>query len=990
MRHPDARLLSALLSTGILLPAKYTYAEPFSYYAPGDLAPDSGMGTSEHKLYAPGILFPIEAGGFANSQVYRPGGSAYNGMATSQCDSSNYDFPWRDNFCETRTWSTPLCPGGTGHQGQDIRPPSCANAIHPALAVVDGSVAEVGASWFSLRSGRCACTTADVTCVAPSTYVYRHVRWSSEVPKPKLGQCVKRGDRLALVSNIQDAGPPGTYTTIHLHLEIEQSVLGRGTTVVPPFLSLIDAFRSPCASSMNCSDGPDARDVRHHCVGMCGEDARTCAPEAAKALWKRYSAGSDAIGYPIDLGHGSAAHTHGGVVLQEFAASLACPIDPAKTSALVVANGGAAAYHVNGPIWSAYRCLKADGGPRLLGPPLEEAKPISIGGTSGLRQLFLGGYVWWGHGVTCPSPFRRCTHVHFEGLSVEKPIELDPSCKSQEIVINNPGPGGCTDSCKIGDQVCTGTHTRSFCGSGFGGSACLSMSPDQACDDRTACVLGECVSTSDVGAADGAVDASSMGDSGLDATLCIDSCSDPAGTWSCTTESEEYSCVYDGACKRKASVGACTSGKVCVASLGCRPCGAAGEPCCAGKTCGTGGTCGTDGKCASAPLDSGMTDASFGDTPPDSTLSDSMPADTSVADSPDSSGPAITKLALGQYHSCALTSDGAVWCWGYNNYGQLGDGTTTMRTVPKVVPGLVGITEIAGSWDSVCAQKGDGTVLCWGWNGSGNLGEGTTTNRLSPATAVSISGTTSIAVGPRHSCARKSDGTVWCWGSNTSGQLGDGTTTDRLAPSAVVGLTNALDVVVGPAHACARRSDGSAVCWGSNTAGAIGDGTMTDRFSPNMETGLASITQLAASSSRSWTCARRSDGASFCWGDNFYGQLGDGSAATRTTAASIPGLAAGGISAGGLHSCAVTTTAAPLCWGFNGAGRLGDGTTANHVLPTSVTSLTGVVEIVAGGNHSCARRTDGTVWCWGSNATGQLGDGTTSNRLAPVVVSWLP
>ncbi|RIB35140.1 MAG: hypothetical protein BXU00_02990 [Candidatus Nanoclepta minutus] len=346
----------------------------------------------------------------------------------------------------------------------------------------------------------------------------------------------------------------------------------------------------------------------------------------------------------------------------------------------------------------------------------------------------------------------------------------------------------------------------------------------------------------------------------------------------------------------------------------------------------------------------------------------------------------------GASHSCALKSDGTVWCWGGNWYGQLGDGTTTNRYTPVQVRGLTNVTQIALGASHSCALRSDGTVWCWGWNSDGQLGDNTTTNRYTPVQVRGLTNVVQIALGEAHSCALKSDGTVWCWGGNWYGQLGDGTTTNRYTPVRVVNLTNVVQIALGEAHSCALRSDGTVWCWGWNSYGQLGDGTTTNRYTPVQVGGLTNVTQIALGAAHS--CALKSDGTVWCWGWNSYGQLGDGTTTNRYTPVQVRGLAnilstlinVTQIALGNAHSCALRSDGTVWCWGNNEHGQLGNDIIAIGYVPLRVRGLTNVTQIALGYVHSCALKSDGTVWCWGWNSYGQLGDNTTTNRYTPVQV----
>ncbi len=203
----------------------------FSFDPPGQLVPGSGKGRVDMNIYAPGIRFPIETGpAFANSQVWGHGGSEGPG---GQCDKENFSYPWHDNYCETRDWDMPLCPGGQGHQGQDIRAASCKPGVHPTVAVADGTITSIGSYSVYL-------TTADGT-----RFDYLHMQDVAV----KEGQKVKRGDPMGKVSN--QFG--GSATTVHLHFNVRQNVAGVGAVYVPGYLSLIKAYET-----LQGLDVPDA------------------------------------------------------------------------------------------------------------------------------------------------------------------------------------------------------------------------------------------------------------------------------------------------------------------------------------------------------------------------------------------------------------------------------------------------------------------------------------------------------------------------------------------------------------------------------------------------------------------------------------------------------------------------------------------------------------------------------------------------------------
>ncbi len=354
-------------------------------------------------------------------------------------------------------------------------------------------------------------------------------------------------------------------------------------------------------------------------------------------------------------------------------------------------------------------------------------------------------------------------------------------------------------------------------------------------------------------------------------------------------------------------------------------------------------------------------------------------------------------------YACAALDDGTARCWGRNTLGNLGSGDDDddPHPVPEPVVGLDGVVELVSGFFSTCVARGDGSMSCWGSNFFGELGDGTTTDSYTPVDVVGLSGVhdgPSIATGKHHSCGVRSDGTVKCWGDNAEGQIGDGTLVDRTSATLVGGLTGAIAVEAGGYHSCAVLDDGTARCWGRNASGELGDDGASGIRStaPVVVQGLDDATQLAAAEES--TCAIRSDGTAACWGNNAFGQLGDGTYTSSDVPVVVSGLTnAIAIDAAQYQVCALGSGGGVKCWGSNANGQLGNGSSgagAKSNVPVTVRTssllnppLANAVGIAVGSYHGCAAITGGSVKCWGLGSSGQLGQGASNNSSYAVTTS---
>lgn len=352
----------------------------------------------------------------------------------------------------------------------------------------------------------------------------------------------------------------------------------------------------------------------------------------------------------------------------------------------------------------------------------------------------------------------------------------------------------------------------------------------------------------------------------------------------------------------------------------------------------------------------------------------------------------ILSISTGMRHSCAVTMEGAVKCWGNNTDGQLGTGSAggAVNTPVPVATLTSGVAAVSAGWNHTCALMVSGGVKCWGKNFDGQLGNNSNLTSTVPVDVIGLdSNVIAISAGTNFACALKSDGTIWCWGYNVHGQLGDGTRDLRDVPVQVTGGHTFVALSTGDDHTCAVTTAGALLCWGYNYSSQLGAPVGYDIATPVQVTDLGSgVRSVAAGGFHS--CALLDDGTVKCWGGNHAGQLGDGtgSATLRYQPELVINLAGAvrEIRAGDSFSCAILVDDTAQCWGENFGGALGAGLNEpKSNVPLAVASPLTVAETIDGGLwHACAVDSLQRVLCWGRNVEGQLGDGNNVNSNVPV------
>lgn len=352
----------------------------------------------------------------------------------------------------------------------------------------------------------------------------------------------------------------------------------------------------------------------------------------------------------------------------------------------------------------------------------------------------------------------------------------------------------------------------------------------------------------------------------------------------------------------------------------------------------------------------------------------------------------FVQVSAGVEHACGVTTDGKAWCWGANQFGELGIppedspdpcSSRPCSFRPVAVSGGLRFRHVVAGSQFTCGVTHDDRVFCWGRNDGGQLGTGSTAEGSSTPGQVAGNRTyRQVRAGIGNvACAIATSRAAFCWGV---GRLGNGSNRSRV-PVQVNGNLAWAQLTVGANYICGRTTASQAWCWGANNRGQLGNGTIDPSGVPVRSARGFNIAQIEAGSGH--TCAVLVDARAFCWGDGVG--VGDGSGTGRRL---NPTPVAGtrkwdNVSAGVVNSCGVTLAGRGFCWGMGTNGDLGNGSTADRFTPARVSGDIDFVAISASFVFACGVAEGGKAWCWGDNSNGQLGDGSGINRSVPVAVA---
>ncbi len=342
-------------------------------------------------------------------------------------------------------------------------------------------------------------------------------------------------------------------------------------------------------------------------------------------------------------------------------------------------------------------------------------------------------------------------------------------------------------------------------------------------------------------------------------------------------------------------------------------------------------------------------------------------------------------ISAKNHHTLAIKSDGTLWGWGNNEYGQLGDGSTINKNSPVQIGNENKWIQIATGYNHSYGIKSDGTLWSWGNNYYGQLGDKSYIDKTSPVRVGTDSNWIYISSGWHHGIAVKSNGTIWGWGLNNYGQVGDGSVDNKNQPTQV-GSDNTWSLIsCGNSHSIALKSNGSLWAWGLNSNGQIGDGTNVEKHIPTQETSGSSWKKIITSSEHN--LGIKSDNTLWAWGSNYSGQLGDGTKTSKLSPVQIGLPEWKNIATGEEGSLGIKSDGTLWGWGSDQYGQIGDGSSVGKRNPVQVGVDNNWANIFSGSFHSLGLKSDGTFWAWGNNDLGEVGDGTNVNKYYPTQIA---
>ena len=359
--------------------------------------------------------------------------------------------------------------------------------------------------------------------------------------------------------------------------------------------------------------------------------------------------------------------------------------------------------------------------------------------------------------------------------------------------------------------------------------------------------------------------------------------------------------------------------------------------------------------------------------------------------SPTSANAAMKYSSIGSgfIHTCALTTDGDVYCWGNNEVGQLGQGNVGEPSLlPIKVPGLDKVTQLSVGATHNCALS-QGKAYCWGQNGNGKLGSGSDAQSNSPTLVKDLDSIAQISANRLSTCAVTTSKSVYCWGDNFAGMLGTGDVKGSLVPVNVKGLAGIKSVSAAFNHACALSDTSALYCWGDNTNGQLGIQDVTSSYTPMLVPNLPKIKKVILGAGH--TCVITELDKAMCWGYGEKGQVGH----SENSGNLAPNLVADlgpvkDIQPARFHTCALSDKNEVFCWGAGDQGQIGNGKTSDLNRPTRVINLSNtriLGTLSSASAHSCVIDQSGTYSCWGSGDAGQLGNGSRNSLSAPLAAS---